>query len=224
MDESIIAVIVLAVAFVLPIFFSARYLFTQEKKVKKGEQEKQEEKAKQKENLKLKQEHAQKRAWIQEKIMSSGIIERCSEIIDAYCKLSAIDFFDMSVGNIWVVIPKPQYIQLMGKMYSPSQDIEIIFDTYYDCSIFPDMLSKGVQSLISWGVPQVLVDRNVSVFLDSDHFKVKWIVKTYSPAELYGYCDANSFNSMFEMIQSMLKNKYSNLKTKYPDINLIVTP
>lgn len=169
-----------------------------------------------------KQEYEQELLEIQNEIMSSTIIERCSEVIDAYCKLSTLDFFDMSVGNIWVVIPKPKFERLMGNLFASDEQIEIVFDAYYDCTMLPDMLSRGVQSLVAYGVPQILADKNVVVSINDQ--KVRWVVKTYPPARLYGIYNTVSFEERFEFIKCSIESKYTNLKSQYPMIGLNITP
>lgn len=110
----------------------------------------------------------------------------------------------------------------MGKTFASDKEIEIIFDAFYDCSQLPGMLNEGVQSLVSWGVPQVLVDKNVSVSINDQ--KAIWTVKTYAPFGLYGIYGKVSFDERFEYIKRGLEEQYSNFANRKSDIALCVTP
>lgn len=212
------------VGFIAVLWFFFSYLPKRKKQVARQSAEKK----RSEEQLAYQQQHDRICLGIREEMEHGSTLRQCSEVIDAYIQMNNDELFDMC-GNILVIVPQPQDIlNFQRNIVASEMPVEVVFDAYYDnwhlrgllrgdapfnaSDIFDGVKTyQGIPQYLAdnYGVPQILIDKKVSIVLDE--LKVKWSISITPAVGLYGSYNDVGFQDRFRIFRDLLKNQYPGL-------------
>lgn len=195
--------------------------------IKKREEKEQ----RQMEQYRCEEQWQNEKSNVRKKLETGGVVQACSELIEAYCEMMEEKIFDMHAGGIYIVAPEPQ-----GK-YGP-KELSVIFRVYYDDYRFRDLLQgklemlyiKGTERsrffecivpgsaemerfLVANGVPEILFDQYSTELKEIGPEEVQWTTKIYSVEGIYGGEETLGHYERMMILSEIMKSKYPALKS-----------